>query len=290
VSAVTGSVRPGTATPAVRRPVGPEALRHAVLLFAALLALGPIFWIVSISLKTKRQFASDPFGLPLHPDVSTYFRVLSDERMLRFITNSVVVTFVSISLVIVCSVLAGYALARIPFRGANVLLMLFILSDAIPLFVVIIPLYVFLGRLGLSNGIWGLVLSYTAMKMGLSVFIMRGFFRSIPSEMEDAASIDGAGTLRTIWSVLLPLAMPGVLVIALFNFVSLWNEYFLAAILLPSQSLFTLPPGLASVFMSRYSTDWPMLAAGLVISILPTVLLFVFASQRIVQGWTVTVK
>jgi ABC-type glycerol-3-phosphate transport system permease component len=275
---------------AQRAGIGPEVLRHAALLCAALLSLGPILWIVSVSLKSKREFASDPFGLPLSPDLDTYVRVLSDERMHRFVTNSILVTFVSISLVTVCSVLAGYALARIPFRGANVLLMLFILSDAIPLFVVIIPLYVFLGRLGLSDGPWGLILSYTAMKMGLSVFIMRGFFRSIPSEMEDAASIDGAGTLRTIWSVLLPLALPGAIVVALFNFVSLWNEYFLAAVLLPSQSLYTLPPGLASVFMSRFSTDWPMLAAGLVISILPTVVLFVFASQRIVEGWTVTVK
>ncbi len=168
--------------------------------------------------------------------------------------------------------------------------MVFILSDAIPLFVVVIPLYVFLGALGLSNGLWGLTLSYAAMKMGLAVFIMRGFFRSIPSEMEDAAAIDGAGTLRTIWSVLLPLALPGALVVALFTFVSLWNEYFLAAVLLPSQELFTLPAGLGSAFVARFATNWPMLAAGLMLSVLPTIVLFAFAQKRIVEGWTVTVK
>ncbi len=245
---------------------------------------------MSISLKTQREFAADPFGLPPRLDLDAYLQVLTDERMLRFIWNSVVVTSVAIAIVLALSVLAGYALARIPFRGANLLLVLFILSDAIPLFVVIIPLYIFLNQLGLLNGVWGLVLAYAASKMGLAVFIMRGFFRSIPSEMEDAAAIDGAGTLRLVWSVLLPIALPGAIVVALFTFVSLWNEYFLAAVLLPSQELFTLPAGLASVFMSRYSTNWPLLAAGLVISILPTVLLFVFAQRRIVEGWTVTVK
>ena len=265
-------------------------VRHALLLSLAVMSLGPILWIVSISLKTQREFAADPFGLPPRLDLDAYLQVLTDERMLRFIWNSVVVTSVAIAIVLALSVLAGYALARIPFRGANLLLVLFILSDAIPLFVVIIPLYVFLNQLGLLNGVWGLVLAYAASKMGLAVFIMRGFFRSIPSEMEDAAAIDGAGTLRLVWSVLLPIALPGAIVVALFTFVSLWNEYFLAAVLLPSQELFTLPAGLASVFMSRYSTNWPLLAAGLVISILPTVLLFVFAQRRIVEGWTVTVK
>lgn len=265
-------------------------VRHAVLLAFAILCLGPILWVVSISFKSQREFAADPFGIPSRFEPDAYLRVISDERMLRFITNSVVVTFVAVAIVLVLSILAGYALARLPFRGSNLVLILFILSDAIPLFIVIIPLYVFLSRLGLLAGVWGLVLSYSAMKMGLAVFIMRGFFRSIPTEIEDAAAIDGAGMLRLVWSVLLPIALPGAVVVALFTFVSLWNEYFLAAVLLPSQDLFTLPAGLATVFMSRYATNWPSLAAGLVVSILPTVLLFVFAQRRIVEGWTVTVK
>jgi raffinose/stachyose/melibiose transport system permease protein len=272
------------------RPASTDVVRHALVLSAVVLSLGPLFWILSVSLKTRREFSSDPFGLPVQANLDAYTQLLSDDRMVRFITNSVVVTGLSIAIVLVFSVLAGYALARIPFRGSNAILVLFILSDAIPLFVVIIPLYVFLARLGLSNGIWGLVFSYAAMKMGLAVFIIRGFFRTIPTDIEDAAAIDGAGTLRLVWSILLPLALPGVVVVALFTFVSLWNEYFLAAILLPSQDLFTLPAGLASVFMGRFSTNWPLLAAGLVISILPTVILFIFAQQRIVEGWTVTVK
>jgi raffinose/stachyose/melibiose transport system permease protein len=265
-------------------------MRHALLLSAAILSLGPILWIVGVSFKTQREFAADPFALPTSLSLDSYVRLIADDRMIRFVTNSVIVTGSSIAIVLVLSVLAGYALARIPFRGSNLLLVLFILSDAIPLFVVIIPLYVFLTRLGLSNGIWGLVLSYSAMKVGLAVFILRGFFRTIPSEIEDAAAIDGAGTFRMVWFILLPLVLPGVVVVALFTFVSLWNEYFLAAVLLPSQDLFTLPAGLASTFMARFSTNWPMLAAGLVMSVIPTVALFIFAQQRIVEGWTVTVK
>ena len=267
-----------------------KAVRHMLLLIMVVATLGPLLWVAGISFKTTREFATHPFTLPEKLDFSAYIRVLTDERMLRFIENSINVTALAILIVLVASVLAGYALARIPFRGNNLLFILFILSDAIPIFVVIIPLFFLIQKSGLSESRWGLILPYAAMKVGLSVFIMRGFFRSISSEMEDAARIDGAGTLRMIWSVMLPLVRPGVMVVVILNFISFWNEYFLAAVLLPRQDLYTLPAGLAAVFVSKYSTNWPLLSAGLVISILPTLALFSFAQEKIIEGWTVTVK
>jgi ABC-type glycerol-3-phosphate transport system permease component len=258
--------------------------------FMVAITLGPLLWVAGISFKTTREFSARPFALPEKLDFSSYVQVLTDGRMLHFIENSIVVTFWAILIVLVASVLAGYALARIPFRGSNFLFILFILSDAIPIFVVIIPLFFLLLKTGLSGTRWGLILPYSAMKIGLSVFIMRGFFRSVSSEMEDAARLDGAATLRMIWSIMLPMVRPGVLVVVILNFISFWNEYFLAAVLLPSQDLYTLPAGLAAIFVGKYSTNWPLLSAGLVISILPTLLLFSFAQGKIIEGWTVTVK
>lgn len=267
-----------------------DALRHMLLWIAVVATLGPLLWVVGISFKTTREFTTNPFALPKKLDFSAYIRVLTDERMLHFIENSIIVTGISILIVLVVSVMAGYALARISFRGSTFLFVLFILSDAIPIFVVIIPLYFLIQKTGLSDSRWGLILPYAAMKTGLSIFIMRGFFRSISSDMEDAARIDGASTLRMIWSIMLPLIRPGALVVAILNFISFWNEYFLAAVLLPSQDMYTLPPGLAAVFVSKYSTNWPLLAAGLVISTIPTLVLFSFAQDKIIEGWTVTVK
>jgi raffinose/stachyose/melibiose transport system permease protein len=269
---------------------GRNLFRHALLLAVVILTLGPLLWVASISFKTESEFAANPFGIPTRLDFERYLRVLTDERMGRFIENSVIVTTLAILLVSITSILAGYALARISFRGSNFLLILFILSDAIPLFVVIIPLYVLIQKMGLAESRWGLILPYAAMKVGLSVFIMRGFFRSIPSEMEDAAVLDGANTLHMIWSIMLPLVRPGALVVVIFNFISFWNEYFLAAVLMPSQDLYTLPAGLAAVFMGKYATNWPMLSAGLVISVLPTLALFALAQEKLIEGWTVAVK
>jgi ABC-type glycerol-3-phosphate transport system permease component len=202
----------------------------------------------------------------------------------------VYVTFWAVIIVFVTSALAGYALARIPFPGSRALFILFILSDAIPVFVVLIPLYILIQQIGLADSRWSLILTYASMKVGLSVFIMRGFFRSISTAMEDAAALDGCSLWQTIWHIMLPLIRPGALVVAILNFLSFWNEYFLAAVLLPNQDLFTLPAGLAAVFMGRYATNWPVLATGILISVIPSLAIFAVAQDKIVQGWTVSLK
>lgn len=264
--------------------------RNLLLILVSLIATAPLLWIVSLSLRTQQEFAAHPFGVPDRVNLENYIRVLTDARMVQFIYNSVYVTFWAVLLVFIASTLAGYALARIRFRGAHALFLLFILSDAIPVFVVLIPLYILIQKIGLADSRWALILTYAAMKVGLSVFIMRGFFRSVSSAMEDAAQLDGCNLWQTVWHVMLPLVRPGALVVVILNFLSFWNEYFLAAVLLPNQELFTLPAGLAAVFVGRYATNWPVLATGIFISVLPSLGIFALAQDKIIDGWTVSLK
>lgn len=264
--------------------------RNLFLILVSLTATAPLLWIVSLSMRTQQEFAARPFGAPESLYLENYTRVLTDARMLQFIFNSIYVTFWAVVLVFIASTLAGYALARIRFRGAHALFLLFILSDAIPVFVVLIPLYILIQKIGLADSRWALILTYAAMKVGLSVFIMRGFFRSVSTAMEDAAQLDGCNLWQTIWHVMLPLVRPGALVVVILNFLSFWNEYFLAAVLLPNQELFTLPAGLAAVFMGRYATNWPVLATGIFISVLPSLGIFALAQDKIIEGWTVSLK
>ncbi len=198
--------------------------------------------------------------------------------------------FVALALILVVSTLAGYSLARISFKGARMLFIIFILCDSVPLFVILIPLFILIHKLGIADTLWGLIFSYVAMRIGLSVMLMRGFFRSISSEIEDAARIDGCNLLQDIWYIMLPLVRPGLLVTTIVNFIFLWNEYFLATVLLPTQELFTLPPGLAAAFMGRFSANWPVMAAGFTLSFLPSLLTFFFAQDKIVVGWAATSK
>jgi ABC-type glycerol-3-phosphate transport system permease component len=282
------------ATPTVREGrAGPAAvtmLRHTVLSLVSLVTLGPLLWIVTLALRPQRDFLNDPFGLPRRLYLDNFLTIFTNERMVQFFYNSVVTTAGAVLLVAVASTLAGYALARISFRGSRFLLMLYLIGETIPVFVVLIPLFILIQLLRLSGSRWSLVLTYGAMNMGISVFFMRGFFRTIPTEMEDAARIEGCGVFRLIRHVLLPLVRPGLLVVLIFNFISLWNEYYLASILLPSQELFTLPAGLAASFSTVYATNWPAMAAGIVLSVLPVLAMFVLAQDRIVDGWTMSGK
>lgn len=264
-----------------------SVLRHIVLSTLALITISPMVWIVFLSFKTKRGFASDPFGLPDTLNLENYIKVLTDESLIQFAINSVIVTSTSLLLILGTCLLAGYALARIDFRGNKVLFVIFFLSDAIPIFVVLVPLFLMIQIIGIGGTRWSIIFPYAAMHIGVTVFIFRAFFRSISTEMEDAAAIDGANTLQLLWFVLIPLIRPAIIVVTILNFIAIWNEYFLAAVLLPSQKLFTLPPGMATTFLGKYSTNWPVMSAGIVLSVLPVFVLFILAQDKIIEGWAV---
>lgn len=267
-----------------------NVLTHAVLIAITIATLGPLVWIITLSFKSQQEFGVRPFGLPQRIDFSNYIDVLGDERMLGFISNSVITTFAASVIVLAGSILCGYALARVSFKGAKLLFALFIVSDSIPLFVVLVPLFILISRMGLSGTRWSIILPYAAMSMGISVFILRGFFRSISTDMEDAARVDGANTVQMIWHIMLPLVRPGIIVVIILNFISFWNEFLIASVILPGQALFTLPAGLASFFMGRYQTSWPLMAAAILISITPTLAIFAIAQEKLIEGWTVVVK
>jgi ABC-type glycerol-3-phosphate transport system permease component len=264
--------------------------RHAVLLLVAAGTLGPLLWIVGISLMTRTEFSADPLSVFRQLHFGNYADVLADSQVLTFARNSLVVTGSAVAIVLVCSTLAGYALARIRFAGASVLFAVFVASNSVPIMLMVVPLFVLLTWLDLSGSLLALILPYSAMTMGISIFLMRGFFRSIPSELEGAAMLDGCNRLQVIWHVMLPLARPGLVVVLIFNFITFWNEYFLAAVLLPRQDLFTLPAGLTAEFASRWATNWPGLASGLVLSVVPVFALFMFAQDKIIDGWARSIR
>jgi raffinose/stachyose/melibiose transport system permease protein len=277
--------------PRSMRRIRPSVVtRHLGLILMSVVTLAPMAWIAFLSFKSRRGFAENPFGLPESWNLDNYIKILTDERMLHFAMNSVVVTTTAVLIILVTCILAGYALARIEFKGSRFLFVLFILSDAVPIFVVLIPLFILIDRLGLADTRWSIIFPYTAMHIGVSVFIFRGFFRTISSEMEDAARIDGCSTLQILWYIMLPLIRPAVLVVLIVDFISIWNEYFLAVVILPSQDLFTLPAGLATVFTSKYAADWPAIATGIVLSVLPVFVIFIMAQDRIIEGWTMSHK
>jgi raffinose/stachyose/melibiose transport system permease protein len=252
----------------------------------ALMTIGPVIWLFTVSVKTKSEYAASPFGIPPTLRFDNYEFILSDSEFLRFAWNSLLVTSSAVFIILVLSTLAAYALARLDFAGNRLLFIAYLFGEVIPIFLILLPLYVLLAKTGLGGTLLSLILAYTAASLGISILVLRSYFRSIPTEIEDAARIDGCNTILVIWHVMMPLIRPGIVVVAVFNIFNLWNEYLLAAFLLPSQKLFTLPPGLAASFVAQYATNWPAMAAGILLSAIPLILIFVVAQDKIVEGFS----
>jgi ABC-type glycerol-3-phosphate transport system permease component len=250
------------------------------------MTIGPVIWLFTVSVKTKSEYAASPFGIPSTLRFDNYEFILSDSEFLRFAWNSLLVTSSSVFIILVLSTLAAYALARLDFAGNRLLFVAYLFGEVIPIFLILLPLYVLLAKTGLGGTLLSLILAYTAASLGISILVLRSYFRSIPTEIEDAARIDGCNTILVIWHVMMPLIRPGIVVVAVFNIFNLWNEYLLAAFLLPSQKLFTLPPGLAASFVAQYATNWPAMAAGILLSAIPLILIFVIAQDKIVEGFS----
>jgi ABC-type glycerol-3-phosphate transport system permease component len=260
--------------------------RSAFAIALMLMNIGPVIWLFSVSVKTKREYAAHPFGVPSAPSLDNYVFILSDSAFLRFAWNSLLVTTSSVLIILVLSTLAAYALARLDFAGNRLPFIAYLFGEVIPLFLILLPLYVLLAKSGLGGTLFSLILAYTAASLGISTLVLRSYFRSIPTDLEDAAKIDGCNTISLVWHVMMPLVRPGLVVVAVFNIFNIWNEYLLAPFLLPSQKLFTLPAGLASSFVAQYATNWPAMAAGIVFSAIPLILMFVAAQDKIVEGFS----
>jgi ABC-type glycerol-3-phosphate transport system permease component len=273
-------------------PVGAilHGARHLLFTILSLLSVGPVIWVVLMSFRTVREITNDPFALPTHYNLDNYRAVFAQPEIGLFLINSLITVSAALILVLIASTLAAYAIARIEFPGRQLLFVVFLISDSIPLIVIIVPLFVVVQRLGLSGSLLALILPYAAMNMGVSVYILRGFFRSINSDIEDAARLDHCGLLATIWHVILPMARPSLIVVAIINFISYWNEYFLATVLASSQRFFTLPAGLAATLVNKHGTNWPVMSAAVLMTMLPVLILFVVTQDKIVRGWASAVR
>lgn len=245
-------------------------------------------WLLSSSLKTNQELFEGLWSLPKHFTLDNYRKAWGVVHMKDYFFNSVKVVSISLVLILLVSSPAAYVLARIPFKGSYLLLLVFIAGMAIPMQVQMVPVFFLLKGMHLVNTHAGLVLIYVAGSLSFTVFLLTSFFRTLPSELEDAAAIDGASEFGIFWRVMLPLASPGIITVGIFNFVGLWDEYIWALVLLQKGKGLTLPVGLYALRTSmQYSADWVALFAGVVIVVLPSFLVFIFFSRRIISGLTV---
>ncbi len=268
----------------IRNGTGKTLATYGLLLAIAFVMLLPLLWLVSTSLKapTEDIFQYPPQLLPRQPTLENYAQVWQLAPFGRYLLNSTVVAVLTVALNLLFCSLAAYPLARLNFRGRDLILTSIIATILIPFQIVMIPLYVLTVQLGLRNSYLGLI--FPAIASAFGIFLLRQAFLGVPKELEEAARIDGCSELGLWWHVMLPAVRPALITLAIFVFIGSWSDFLWPLIVLdPGSDYYTLPLGVASL-EGVFSPDWRIIAAGSVLSILPILLLFAFLQRYIVPS------
>lgn len=265
--------------------LGRDGLIQIILIANSVLMLAPIVIMLFSAFKNNMEIFRAPFALPDFTNLTNVVKIWSETNFLAYLFNSAVVTATAMALILTLGTMAAYAIARYRFTGASFLLMFFLAGLTLPLKLAIIPLFILMRDLGILNTRAALVVIYVAMGLPTTVFIMTGFIRTLPSELEDAARMDGASEARIMWSIMLPLVRPAMVIAGIQNVVPIWNDFFFPLIFIQDDSIKTLPQGLTT-FMGEYNTDWGVLFAGLTLSSAPIILIYIVLSRQFINGMT----
>jgi ABC-type glycerol-3-phosphate transport system permease component len=260
-----------------------RAITYVILILLAAILAFPLVWMVLTSFKNQREVFSSL--LPKSIDFSNYLRVWTTLDLPRHLANSVYVTVLTVTIVVVVSTLAGYVFARYQFRGRDLIFYIFLGAMMIPGQAILIPMFTFLKSLNLLNSLTGLSLSFLGGSVAFAIFLMRAFFRTLPSELGDAGQIDGCNDFGVFRYVYLPLARPGIATVTIFQFMGTWNEFMFSTTFISSPDLKTIQPALYQA-VGRYSTDYTALSSGLVLAIIPIVVLYLLLQQHFIKGLT----
>jgi raffinose/stachyose/melibiose transport system permease protein len=263
-----------------------NALRYLLLSCFAVVILYPFVLMVFGSLKSQTAFLANPVSFPTTFDLSNYQFAWNEAHIPKFAFNSLIVATGTVFLTLVSGSMAAFALSRIRFRGRAWIYTAFVALLTIPVQIYIIPLYVLVVRAHLSNSLFGLVLPYTAGSLPLAVFLLKTYFDQLPTELMDAARLDGCDNRMILLKVVLPLSRPVLSTVTIFTFVQSWNEFFLALVFIHNPDLQTLPLGLQAFFVNQYETQFPQLFATLALSIAPVVMVYLFLQKQFIAGLT----
>jgi N-acetylglucosamine transport system permease protein len=262
-----------------------KGLIFLVLWAWCLMVVLPMVWLVYNSFKPSKEIFANPWSLPTSPDFGNYALAWAKSNVGVYFLNSVLVVGVALVITLLLSAMAAYGLARMRPRGGRFFYFVFILGMMVPTALSLAPLFSLMRSLSLTNSLTGLSLVYVAFSIPFSVLVLYGFFASLPAALREAAIIDGASEWQTFWHVYLPMARPGMVTVAIFNFLGLWNEYLLGLVLLIDPDKQTLPIGIANMVVAlNYRSEWGPLFAAMVLAMVPVLVIYSALHKRVVEG------
>lgn len=246
----------------------------------------PLFWMLVTSVKPQSElFRRPPTMIPDTVTFEHYWRLLADTNFLIYFRNSVVLSVTTTVVVVLIATLGAYSLVRFRYRGRESLAFLVLFTYLLPSVVLIIPLYLMLVSLGLSNTIFSLVIAYTTFALPYALWLLRSFMAGIPADLESAALVDGASRMGAFVDVILPQLLPGIISTALFTFILSWNEYLYALILVNSDGARPLTTGVMNMLISSFNIEWSLLMAASVMMSVPLIIVFAFLQSYLTRGF-----
>ncbi len=269
-------LRPGAA----RRRAG-VALLYVVMIAGALVMFFPFLWTIITSISPGAGLTLAPALIPDNPSLAAYQQLFAERPFAQVILNSLLLAVVTTVVQLFTSTTAGYAFSRLPFRGQGVVFAVYLATMMIPIQVLIVPLFSELKAFGLLNTYLGALLPTFATAFG--IFLVRQAVNQVPRELDEAATLDGAGHFRIFWTIVLPNVRPALATLVVFAFMGSWNSFLWPLVVLRSPELQTLPIALAGL-VGQYSTQWDIVMAGSVVSVLPMLALYIFAQKYVIQG------
>jgi raffinose/stachyose/melibiose transport system permease protein len=282
----TLSAAPAMPAAIVRRK-RPSAVKVIVVIFLSILVVTqvyPLLWLFIYSFKTNEEILSGRFfALPAVLQWKNFSDAIKAGHYFQYLKNSLFVTSVSMASVLLLSSMASFAISRFRWKYGQIVMVLFLIGMMIPLQATLLPLMIIFKNMHILNTHLSLILPYVAFQTPIAVFILSGFMKSIPSEIEESAVMDGASVQRIFRSIILPISIPPMMTVSILTFISIWNEYILAATFISSERLKTLPFGVNS-FVSQYSVNYGAIGAFLVLGALPVIIIYFLLADKITKG------
>lgn len=282
--------RPGTISRFFRRARGDSPFKrlliHLALIFSCAIAVYPVLRVISVSLRPGDRLLSTSLAIiPEDATLKAYYTVIFEKPFLLWLWNSLTITVTTAIIGLIVAATGAYAFSRWKFPGRGPGLVFLLTTQMIPAAMLMVPIYILAARLGLINTYRGLAIAYSVTSVPFSIWILKGYYDTVPHDLEEAAMIDGAGRMQTFYRIILPLSTPALAIVFLFNFMTAWNDYMLARIMLQRAELFTWTLGVWTL-AGQFRVEWGNFAAASILISIPVMALFLYSSKWLISGLT----
>jgi raffinose/stachyose/melibiose transport system permease protein len=266
----------------VKNGIG-AVLANALVAFLSITCIYPMVWLLYSSVKTEKNFALDTLGLPTEFRFQNYPQAFTEGRIGTYMMNSLFNTIITVVFVLLLGFVIGYCLSRFKFPGRNFLYYLFLAGMLVPIYALLVPIFIEFKAFGILNKKITLILPYIAFSLPVTIFLIESYVKQIPIELEEAAFVDGSGAIASMFRIIMPICSPVLATSAILSFLNTWNEFPLALVLIRSTALKTIPIGLTN-FVGTYTTNYTLMMAALVIATLPVIIIYLLFYNYIMDG------